>query len=83
MSNVTMFDKRPKCRVCGTKSHVTTVANPRSPMLGCCASCGVAARSLARWFDGRTDVELSRMLDVVLESSMEKQPENVRLSGAR
>jgi len=65
---VTQFQKpRPKCRVCGSRAHVITVGNPRSPMVGCCASCGVVARQLSDWFELHSSVELERIAQHVRE----------------
>jgi len=50
VGNVEMLDRRSACRVCGSKSHVCTVANSRSPHLGLCASCGTAAKELLDWY---------------------------------
>ena len=50
VGNVEMLDRRSACRVCGSKSHVCTVANPRSPHLGLCASCGTTAKELLDWY---------------------------------
>lgn len=47
MAVVQLSKPRPKCRICGSRSHVVTVANPHSPRLGCCASCGHATALLS------------------------------------
>jgi hypothetical protein len=67
MANVAILDRRSACRVCGSRSHVTTVANPRSPRLGCCASCGIAASNLLDWYKHHGISDLERLAEVVLE----------------
>jgi hypothetical protein len=73
MAKVQMFDNRPACRICGTKSHVTKVANPRSPHLGCCAWCGGTAAELNKWLKAHSHGELQRMLDVLLQIRLEEE----------
>jgi transcription elongation factor Elf1 len=76
MSNVAILDKRAACRICGSRSHVTTVANPRSPRLGCCASCGTAAAALLDWYKQHSDVGLERLIIVVREKRAASAPES-------
>jgi hypothetical protein len=82
MSNVAILDKRASCRICGTRWHVTTVANARSPRLGLCASCGVAATNLLDWYQHHTDIGLDRLVKAVRDSQALNQPETRTIESA-
>jgi len=79
MAKVTFCEQRPKCRVCGTTSHVITVANPHSPQLGCCASCGMAARELYAWSKDKRQMDIARLIEVVLAARDAKPSSHARL----
>jgi len=74
VGNVAMLDRRTACRVCGSKSHVCTVANPRSPHLGCCASCGSTARELLDWYKHHGADALERLTHIVVELMDREEP---------
>jgi len=46
MPTISFQKPRPKCSICGRRSHVITAANPLSPYLGCCALCGRSTAQL-------------------------------------
>lgn len=67
MAVTTLAKPRPKCRICGTRSHVLTGHNPRSPRNNTCASCAVTISKLEEWATINNAVAVERMIAALWE----------------
>jgi len=72
--NVTMFGMRPKCRICGSRSHVLTVGNRRSPRVGACAWCGSTLAELVEWAEKHDAAAMQRLIASVAQFTAAQQP---------